>query len=71
MHIKKLEKIFKGQNAVSWDLSAAKALPVFFYSVYLFSPILKGEEMKEKNQKSRRIPKTFGKTQIDLHPFFL
>lgn len=39
MRIKKLGKIFKGQNAVSWDLSTAKALPnipLFFYPVYLF-----------------------------------
>lgn len=52
MHIKKLGIIFKDQNAVSWDLITAKALPnipVFFYSVYLFFPHLKGEEMKEKN----------------------
>lgn len=52
MHIKKLEKIFKGQNAVSWDLSRAKALPnapVFCFSVYFFFSHLKGEEMNEKN----------------------
>lgn len=71
MHIKKLRKIFKGQNTVSWDFSTAKALPdvPFFYSVYLFFSQLKGKKWKTWTRNLGESQKLSEKTQTDLLPF--
>lgn len=68
MHIKKLGKIFKGQNAVSWDLSTAKALssvPVF----YLFFILWKGKKWKRRTRNLGESQKLSEKTPNSSTPF--